>query len=89
MPTITALYNTGAAVSLITPADFKGIKRRGVVIEPIPEMTCHVQNASEQPMQTEGAWRVRLYLKGGPLSAAMIVTSNVAQSIVRMNIIGP
>jgi hypothetical protein len=40
-------------------------------------------------MQTEGAWRVHLYLKGRPLSAAMIVTSNVAQSIVGMNIIGP
>jgi hypothetical protein len=40
-------------------------------------------------MQTEGAWRVRLYLKGRPLSAAMIVTNNVAQSIIGMNIIGP
>jgi hypothetical protein len=40
-------------------------------------------------MQTEGAWRVRLYLKGRPLSAAMIVTSDVAQSMVGMNIIGP
>jgi lipoprotein signal peptidase len=27
MPTITALYNTGAAVSLITPADVEAIKR--------------------------------------------------------------
>jgi hypothetical protein len=89
MPPITALYYTGAAVSLITPADFKAIKRSGVVIGPIQEMTCRVQNASQQPMQTEGAWRVRLYLKGRPLSAAMIVTSDVAQSIVGMNIIGP
>jgi hypothetical protein len=40
-------------------------------------------------MQTEGAWRVRLYLKGRPLSAAMILTNDVAQSIIRMNIIGP
>jgi hypothetical protein len=88
-PTITALYDTGAAVSLITLADFEAIKRSGVVIGPIPEMTCRVQNASQQPMQTEGAWRVRLYLKGRPLSAAMIVTSDVAQSIVGMNIIGP
>jgi hypothetical protein len=86
---ITALYDTGAPLSLITPADFEAIKRSGVVIGPIPEMTCRVQNASQQPMQTEGAWRVRLYLKGRPLSAAMIVTSDVAQSIVGMNIIGP
>jgi hypothetical protein len=88
-PTITALYNTGAAVSLIMPADFESIRQSGVVIGPIPETTCCVQNASQQPMQTEGAWRVRLYLKGRPLSAAMIVTSNVAQSIVGMNIIVP
>jgi hypothetical protein len=88
-PTIMALYNTGAAVSLITPADFEAIKRSGVVIGPIPEMTCRVQNASQQPIQTEGAGRVRLYLKGRPLSAAMIVTSDVAQRIVGMNIIGP
>jgi hypothetical protein len=40
-------------------------------------------------MQTEGAWRVRLYLKGRPLSAAMIVTKDEAQSIIGMNIIGP
>jgi hypothetical protein len=59
-PTITALYDTGAAVSLITPADFEAIKRSGVVIGKIPDMTCGVQNASQQPMQTEGAWRVRL-----------------------------
>jgi hypothetical protein len=39
-------------------------------------------------MQTEEAWRVRLYLKGRPLSAAMIVTSDVAQSIVG-SIVGP
>jgi hypothetical protein len=30
-----------------------------------------------------------LYLKGRPLSAAMIVTNDVAQSIIGMNIIGP
>jgi hypothetical protein len=40
-------------------------------------------------MQTEGAWRVCLYLKGRPLSDAMIVTNDVAQSIIGMNIIGP
>jgi hypothetical protein len=88
-PTITALYDTGAAVSLITPSDFEAIKRSGVVIGEIPGMTCRVQNASLQPMQSEGAWRVRLYLKGRPLSAAMIVTNDVAQNIIGMNIIGP
>jgi hypothetical protein len=88
-PTITALYHTEAAVSLITAADFEVIKHSGVVIGAIPEMTCRVQNASQQPMQTEGAWRVRLYLKGRPVSAAMMVTSDVAQSTVGMNIIGP
>jgi hypothetical protein len=88
-PTITALYDTGAAVSLITPADFEAIKRNGVVIGEIPGMTCQLQNASQQPMQTEGAWIVRLYLKGRPVSAAMIVTNDVAQSIIGMNLIGP
>jgi hypothetical protein len=37
-PTITALYDTGAAVSLIMPADFEAILRSGVVIGAIPEM---------------------------------------------------
>jgi hypothetical protein len=87
-PTIRALYDTGAAVSLITLADFEAIQPSGFIIGPIPEMTCRVQNASQQPMQTEEAWRVRLYLKGRPLSAAMIVTSDVAQSIVG-SIVGP
>jgi hypothetical protein len=50
MPTITALYDTGAVVSLITPVDFEAIKRSGVLVGPIPEMTCRVQNASQQPM---------------------------------------
>jgi hypothetical protein len=54
-PTITALYDTGAAVSLITPSDFEAIKHSGVVIGEIPGMTCRVQNTSQQPMQTEGA----------------------------------
>jgi hypothetical protein len=76
-------------VSLIKLADFEAINRSGVVIGPIPETTCCVQKASQQPMQTEGDWRVRLYLKGRPLSAAMIVTSDMAQSIVGMNIIRP
>jgi hypothetical protein len=76
-------------VSLITLADFEAIKRSGVVIGKIPDMTCRVQNVSQQPMQTKGAWRVRLYLIRRPLSAAMIVTSDVAQSIIGMNIIGP
>jgi hypothetical protein len=72
------LYDTGAAVSLIIPADFELINRLGVVIGLIPEMTCRVENASQQPMQTKGAWRVCLYRTGRPLSAAMIVTNNVA-----------
>jgi hypothetical protein len=55
-PTITALYDTGAAVSLITPSDFEEIKRSGVVIGEIPGMTCRLQNASQQPMQTEGEY---------------------------------
>jgi hypothetical protein len=76
-------------VSLIMPSDFEAIKRSGVVIGEIPGMTCRVQNGSQQPMQTEGAWRVRLYLKGRPLLDGMIVTNNVAQSIIGMNIIGP
>jgi hypothetical protein len=62
-PTITDLYDTGAAVNLITPSDFEAIKRSGVVIGEIRGMTCRVQNASQQPMQTEGAGRVLLYLK--------------------------
>jgi hypothetical protein len=40
MPTITALYDTGAAMRLITPSDFKAIKRSEVVIGEIPGMTC-------------------------------------------------
>jgi hypothetical protein len=84
MPTITALYDTGAAVSLITPANFAAIKQHGVVLGEIPGVMCRVQNASQQPMQTEGAWRVRLYLKGRPLTAAMIVTKDVAQSIIEI-----
>ena len=32
---------------------------------------------------------MKLYLKGKPLTAAMIVTSDVARSIIGMNIIGP
>jgi hypothetical protein len=39
-PTITAQYDTGAAVSLIRPADIEVIKRSGVVIREIQGMTC-------------------------------------------------
>jgi hypothetical protein len=66
-PSIKALYDTGAAVSLLTPEDFALIKKYGIVLGEI-EGKCKVQNASQQPMTIFGTWRVRLFLHGRPMS---------------------
>jgi hypothetical protein len=49
-PSIKALYNTGVAVSLLTPDKFALIKKYGIVLGEI-EGKCKVQNASQQPMK--------------------------------------
>jgi hypothetical protein len=87
-PSIRALYDNGAAVSLLTPNDFDLIKKYGIVLGEI-EGKCKVQNARQQPMTIFGTWRVRLFLNGRPMSAAFIVSPDVAHSIVGMNIIAP
>jgi hypothetical protein len=87
-PSIRALYDTGAAVSLLTPKYFDLIKKYGIVLGEI-EGKCKVQNASQQPMTIFGTWRVRLFLNGRPMSAVFIVSPDVAHSIVGMNIIAP
>jgi hypothetical protein len=87
-PSIKALYDTGPAVSLLTPDDFALIKKYGIVMGEI-EGKCKVQNASQQPMTSFGTWQVRLFLNGRPMSAAFIVSPDVEHSIVGMNIIAP
>jgi hypothetical protein len=87
-PSIKALYDTGAAVSLFTPDNFALIKKYGIVRGEIEEK-CKKQNASQQPMKIFGTWRVSLFLYGRPMPAAFIVSPNVAHSIVGINIIAP
>jgi hypothetical protein len=56
-PSIRALYDTGAAVSLLTQDDFALIKKYGIVLGEI-EGKCKVQNASQQPMTIFGTWHM-------------------------------
>jgi hypothetical protein len=74
-PSIKALYDTGPAVSLLTPADFELIKKYGVILNEL-EGKCKVQNTSQQPTTIYGTWRVCLFLNGRPMLAAFIVSLN-------------
>ena len=83
---ITALYDTGASVSLMTPKDFEKIKQHGTVLEKF-QHHCGIINASQKPMATEGAFRVRLFLNGKYIPACFIVSPEIHTSIIGMNII--
>ena len=84
-----ALYDTGAAVSLLTPADFAAIKATGIVLSRLPPPKCHIVDASQNPMRIEGAFRVRIFYKNKPIDAPFLVATDAAHSIIGLNIIKP
>ena len=87
--TFKALYDTGAAVSLLTPADFLAIKATGIVLARLPPPRCNIVDASQNPMRIEGAFRVRIFYKNKPIDAPFLVATDAAHSIIGLNIIKP
>ena len=82
----SALYDTGAQVSLLQPKDFQLLLDNGAVIKRIP-FDKAVLNASGQPMATLGCFIVRVIIQKKSLLAVFIVSPEVSHSIIGMNII--
>lgn len=87
--TISALYDTGAAVSILTPKDFAVIKKHGIITEKLPPPRCNIVDASQNPMTIEGVYRVRLFFKDRPIEAPFLIAPAAAYSIIGLNIIKP
>ena len=80
------LFDTGAAVSLITPADFRvfqkhNLVRRRLVINP------KIANASGQEMHVDGVYDVQFYFQGKTCHGVFIVSNDPKHSILGMNVI--
>ena len=84
-----ALYDTGAAVSLLTPHDFNLIKSTGIVLAHLPPPKCRIVDASQNTMRIEGAFRVRLYFRNKPIEAPFLVATDASHSIIGLNLIKP
>lgn len=82
----SALYDTGAQVSLLQPKDFQLLLDFGSVIKRVP-FNKAVLNASGQPMAVLGCFVVRVIIQKKSLLAVFIVSPEVSHSIIGMNII--
>ena len=81
------LFDTGAAVSLMTPADFKVFKRLGLVRSTLP-CSPNIVNASGAPMAHDGVYDIKFYYKGKPCHGAFVVSPSLqTHSILGMNVI--
>ena len=81
------LFDTGASVSLISPADFQVFRRHGLVRQ---KLHCSPQifNASGSPMANDGVYDIKFFLNQRLCHGAFIVSPSLAgHSILGMNII--
>ena len=81
------LFDTGASVSLMTPADFRHFKRLGLVRSRLP-CTPNIVNASGAPMAHDGVFDIKFYYQGKPCHGAFVVSPALQNhSILGMNVI--
>ena len=86
---IKALYDTGAAVSVISTNAFKIICGSGTSVEPISHAQFpNLATASGGRMQIVGIYNVRMTVCGRSFTAPLVVSPDIAnQCIIGMNII--
>jgi hypothetical protein len=84
--TIRALYDTGASVTVIKPADMQTIKNNGIILERV-EYQCGIVNASQKPMTLDACYRITLYYKKVAVTGVVLVSPDVKTSIIGMNFI--
>ena len=81
------LYDTGAAVSLMSSKDFKYAQSNGMVLRKL-KANVTVTNASRQQMKTKGCYDIQFLLQGKMCHAAFIVSDDMRHhGIMGMNII--
>ena len=85
----TALFDTGAAVSLLSRRAFQAAKQAGAVGDEIPNHGVTLTTASGEPLPTLGAFHISFALLGRrKCSAPMVVASQLnSDAIMGMNII--
>ena len=86
---IKALFDTGAAVSVVSPHAFQLILQSGTTVQPIAHAQFpNLTTASGDKMQISGVYNVRMTIVGRSFSAPLVVSPDVAnQCIIGMNII--
>ena len=86
---IKALYDTGAAVSVVSESAFKLICGSGTSVEPVYHAQFpNLATASGSKMHITGIFKVRMTVCGRSFTAPLIVSPDVAnQCIIGMNII--
>ena len=81
------LFDTGASVSLMTPADFRHFRRLGLVRSKL-NCTPNIVNASGAPMAHDGVFDIKFYYQGKPCHGAFVVSPALqTHSILGMNVI--
>ena len=81
-----ALFDTGAAVSLLHPRDRLLLRDRGLPMLRLRH-SAKVMNASQQPMNILGAWKCRFYIGDNLLDGVFLECPDVQHSIIGMNIV--
>jgi hypothetical protein len=87
--TFHALFDSGAAVSLMSAPCFQKFKEHGCVLQKLDASTIpNVHDASGSNMNIVGAYIIKFYFNGSPCTGPFIVSSSlVGNTIIGMNII--
>ncbi len=83
---VRCLFDTGAAVSILTPGDLARFRDCGAFIRDTT-IDCEVTNASQEPMEITRAGIVAFRIQGHPVRGKFLVSPQISTSILGMNII--
>ena len=85
---ISALFDTGAAVSLLSIKDFNLAKQAGTIINIVKDHDIRLTNASGNNMQVQCVANIGFFINGSACNAAFVISGDLHDhSIIGMNII--
>jgi hypothetical protein len=85
---VDVLYDTGAAVSLLTPVAFQKFVKAGMVLREINDHKVHgLVGAGNDPLQINGVYDCQFTLENKTVHAPFVVSPSISGSILGMNII--
>jgi len=86
--TFSALFDTGACVSLISRRAFRTAQQAGAVGQEIHNHGVTLQTASGDPLPSEGAFHITFSILGRSVTAPVLVATQLnTEFLVGMNII--